>query len=577
MKHFYKNLKTVVILFATMFVIRASAYDFKKGNLCYNINADSTTVSVTYEVDGYPRYESLSGEVRIPSAVSKNGTFYPVTMIGDYAFELCEDITNVIIPNSIESIGESAFQQCLGLTKVYIGSSVETIGEAAFYYCLNLTEIFIPESVTKIDDFALNYTALQSVTIPASTTTIGEWVLNNCEYLSKIEVAPGNTVYDSRDNCNALIETASNTLLQGCNNTVIPASVTTIYLDAFDECRGLKNLTIPASVTSIVNGSFDNCVALESIVVDEANPVYDSRNGCNAIIETATNVLLQGCKNSVIPGTITGIEGYAFSGCTGLENLTIPSSVTAIGTFAFWNCTGLKTVAALSFMPIIVSRNVWNGIEDLSQVRLKVPAANVEGYCSVPVWSEFDVVAIGDVDGSGVVNGSDVTALYNKLLDDIQPVGDADVDCNGLVNGADVTALYNALLNESPVIDPTFNTDISGIYTTQAGTQLNGSQIVPLEGYIVNIYKAAPGIFYIDELLAGAWSQRKGYGSDYAMHGYLHVSAENMLYVENERVPGWGDIYDYSITDIIYNPETQELSYTIVYAGYEIIVILKRN
>ncbi len=576
MKHFYKNLRAAALLVVAMFVVQASAYDFKEGKLCYKINEDSTTVSVTYEVDVYPRYSELTGDVVIPSAVTHGGVTYPVTKIGDYAFVLCANVTNVLIPSSVKSIGVSAFQQCYGLTKVNIGSSVETIGEGAFYYCLNLTEIFIPESVTKIDDFALNYTALQSVTIPASTTTIGEWVLNNCEYLSKIEVAPGNTVYDSRDNCNALIETASNTLLQGSNNTIIPSTVTTIYEDAFDECRGLKSLTIPASVTSIPMGAFENCVALESIVVDEANPVYDSRNDCNAIVVTATNVLLQGCKTTVVPGTVTGIESYAFSGCTGLENLTIPASVSNIRSFAFWNCTGLKTVTTLRLIPIIVLRNVWHGVNDLSQVRLKVPAANVEGYCSMPVWSEFDVVAIGDVDGSGVVNGSDVTALYNKLLDDVQPGGDADVDCNGVVNGADVTALYNALLNDIPVIEPTFNTDISGIYTTQAGTKLNGSQIVPLEGYMVNIYKAAPGVFYIDELLAGSWSQRKNYGSDYAMHAYLHFSAENKLYPQDAIVPGWGDSYD-SISDIVYNPATQELSYTIVYAGYEIIVILKRN
>ena len=575
MKHLYKKLRTAALLIAAMLAVHANAYDFKVGDLCYNINDDGTTASVTYEVDQYPRYTLLSGDVVIPPTVSYGGTTYAVTMIGDEAFAVCGSMKSVLIPNSVKSIGVSAFQQCYGLTKVNIGSSVETIASSAFYYCTSLTDVNIPESVKMIDEFAFNFTGLERVTIPASVKTIGEWVFNNCAKLGKIEVASGNTVYDSRNNCNALIETASNTLLQGCNNTVIPQSVTAIYEDAFDDCRGLKNLTIPASVTQIPLGAFDNCVALESIVVDGANPVYDSRNNCNAIIETATNALLQGCKTTVIPSTITRIKSYSFYGCTGLENITIPASITAIERFAFLGCTGLKTVAALNVMPIYVG-DVWHNV-DLSQVKLKVPAVNVEGYRSMPEWRDFDVVAIGDVDGNDVLNGADVTALYNTLLNDVLPVGDADVDCNGMVNGTDVTALYNSLLNENPIDIPAFDTDISGEYIVQAGSKSDtGTQTIDLEGYKVNVYKAAPGVYFIDELLAGMWSQRKNYGIHYAMQGCLHFSAENKLYVTDAIVPGWGDSYD-SVSDILYNPATQELSYSIVYAGFQFTIVLKRN
>lgn len=120
--------------------------------------------------------------------------------------------------------------------------------------------------------------------------------------------------------------------------------VTAIGQSAFSSETGISTLTIPNSVLSIGNTAFAGCSGLTSISVDPSNTVYDSRNNCNAIIETATNTLICGCQNTIIPNSVTSIGSFAFKGCTGLTTVTIPSSVTSIGSNAFWGCTSLTTV-----------------------------------------------------------------------------------------------------------------------------------------------------------------------------------------------------------------------------------------
>lgn len=128
---------------------------------------------------------------------------------------------------------------------------------------------------------------------------------SGCKGLTSIRVEAGNIVYDSRNNCNAIIETASNTLIAGCKNTNIPNSVTSIGSRAFHGCTGLTSITIPNSVTRIGSFAFEDCTGLTSIT---------------------------------IPNSVTSIGNYAFRGCTGLTSITIPNSVTSIGDDAFYNC-----------------------------------------------------------------------------------------------------------------------------------------------------------------------------------------------------------------------------------------------
>ncbi|MBP3229003.1 MAG: leucine-rich repeat domain-containing protein, partial [Bacteroidaceae bacterium] len=106
----------------------------------------------------------------------------------------------------------------------------------------------------------------------------------------------------------------------------------------------MTSIDIPNSVTSIGTSVFNGCLALKKISVANDNTVYDSRENCNAIIETATNTLIVGCQSTIIPSSVTKIDEWALSGCTGLTSIDIPNTVTTIGEYAFYDCKGLTSV-----------------------------------------------------------------------------------------------------------------------------------------------------------------------------------------------------------------------------------------
>ena len=314
-----------------------------------------------------------------------------VTIIDDLAFFECRNLTSIELPNSVVRIAYEAFERCYNLVDVELSNGIIHIGMGAFFDCENLDGIEIPGSVVRVGAEAFRgcgslanlkigngvesigtgafsgCSKLTSIEIPESVTFIGGGAFIGCTNASSIAVAEANLVYDSRNSCNAIIETAANTLLLGCQKTVIPNSVTSIgdwaFCDcigltsivipnsvasigesAFYGCTGLTSIVIPNSVTNIGEGVFGFCSALESIVVDGGNAVYDSRENCNAIIETATNTLISGSKNTIIPNDIISIGDGAFSGCDSLTSIEIPGIVTSIGENAFRSCTGLTRI-----------------------------------------------------------------------------------------------------------------------------------------------------------------------------------------------------------------------------------------
>ena len=457
------------MLLALLLPALATAHDFEVDGIYYKINGNEATVTFRgYNCSSF--YNEYSGAVVIPAAVTYNGTTYPVTSIDALAFIYCEGLTSIVIPNSVTDIGQEAFAYCPGLASIVVKSgnprydsrnnckaviettdneliagckntiipnSVTKVGNFAFKGCESLTSIVIPNSVTEIGDRAFySCDGLTSVNIGNSVTEIGDWAFEGCTGLTSIVVGSGNPRFDSRNNCNAIIETASNTLIYGCKNSTIPNSVTAIGNFAFDCCYGLTSVNIgnsvtsigdkafencsgltsivipnsvvvigdeafkscwgvtslnignsvtyigdgafegcagltsivipnsvtdigdkafsdcnrltsidiPNSVTSIGERAFYNCPGLTSIVVESGNPIYDSRNNCNAIIETASNTLLLGCRNTIIPNTVTEIGDYAFVYCADLTSIVIPNSVTKIGDGAFSCCKGLTSV-----------------------------------------------------------------------------------------------------------------------------------------------------------------------------------------------------------------------------------------
>ena len=222
------------------------------------------------------------------------------------------DSDGVLTISGSGAIKGYAFQNYSSLTSVTILDGVTSIGRYAFSMCTSLTSITIPDSVTSIDCGMFSECSdLMSVTIPDSVTRIGEEAFRDCSSLK---------------------------------NITIPDSVTSIEDQAFMECSSLTSITIPNSVTSIDPGGFYGCTALKKIKIATDNPVYDSRDNCNAIIETSTNSLIYGCQSTTIPDSVTGIGDRAFNGCSSLASITIPHGVTSIGEVAFANCSGLTSI-----------------------------------------------------------------------------------------------------------------------------------------------------------------------------------------------------------------------------------------
>lgn len=290
-----------------------------------------------------------------------------VTVIGESAFSRCNFIETVEIPDSIVRIESGAFMACTNLTKIDIPASVGQIDEFAFINCTAaLQSITVEKANTKyhsesncLIETASNILILgcKSSIIPDYVTAIGSDAFRGCVELAQISLHEGISQIGDHafDGCSSLVsislpESVTSIGLgafSDCTSLTsftIPRGVKRIEQNTFNNCTSLKSLYIPATVTSIQgNNPFRGCAeSLESIEVDEDNPYYESVSNC--LIDKWEASLILGCKNSIIPDTVTDIGQGAFYGCVGLTEITIPSSVTRIGEFAFANCTGLVSI-----------------------------------------------------------------------------------------------------------------------------------------------------------------------------------------------------------------------------------------
>ncbi len=290
----------------------------------------------------------------------------------DFKWELSADGTLTISGTSMTDYEPEStpwYDNRHKIKKVVIEDGVTNIGINAFDGCTVLSSIEIPNSVTRIGFQAFREcAALTSVTIPNSVTSIESEVFRSCLSLTSVE---------------------------------IPNSVTSIGSNAFYGCEDLTSVTIGNSVTRIEECTFSNCSALTSITVEKGNTKYDSRDNCNAIIETNTNKLIIGCKNTVIPNSVTSIgdyafchcrsltsieipnsvksiEDFAFEDCKNLTSVVIPNSVTSIGFGSFMNCDKLASITFKGSTPPAFGYNVFNGIS--KSVLIYVPANSIEAY-----------------------------------------------------------------------------------------------------------------------------------------------------------------------------------------------------
>ncbi len=398
----------LVAVVALLCSVTVSAQDFVVDGIVYNIV--NGNASVTY--DDHTWYEHLDSVI-IPKTVTYDGYTYSVTSIGELAFSDCSHLTSITIPESVTSIGNNAFVNCSKLTSITIPQSVTNIGNTAFYGCSGLISITIPQSVTSIGVYAFyGCSGLISITIPNSVTSIKFGAFSFCTGLTSIEIP--NSVTNIEDEafygCSGLtsvtipdsVTSIKSRVFGDCislKNIIIPNSVTSIEEAAFAGCSNITSVTIPKSVTSIELWAFSNCSSLANIIVEDGNKVYDSRNNCNAIIETAADTLVQGCKNTIIPNSATRIGNYAFSGCSDLISITIPNSVTSIGDYAFYGCSSLTSIYSFNETPAEIYNRSFSNYD----ATLYIPLGSLAAYKAANHWKkfanivEFEPTAIEDV------------------------------------------------------------------------------------------------------------------------------------------------------------------------------------
>ena len=330
-------MKKIFILF---FALAASmetlfAWDYEQvqiDDFYYNLDASNQTAEVTFG-GTYP------SEAVIPSSVTYESTTYSVTSIDDYAFGSCSGLTSVTIPNSVTSIGNGAFGGCTSLPVV------DNIRYA---------DTYLVEAADK---------TLSAYNIKEGTKWVGNSAFQNCSGLSSIEIPNSVTSIESE----AFIYCSSLT------SVTIPNSVTSIGSFAFYSCSGLTSVTIPNSVTSIGIRAFSYCASMTSIVVEDGNSVYDSRNNCNAIIETASNTLIAGCNNTIIPNNVISIGSEAFGACSGLTSIMNYAATPQ-------NINNAVFMSNTASYPKI----------DKSVCVLYVPAKSIDLYKAADVWKDFE-------------------------------------------------------------------------------------------------------------------------------------------------------------------------------------------
>lgn len=408
-----------------------------------------------YTFDGIEAYvtsswDSYRGDIEIPETVTGHvwidyeeydGT-YTVVGVDEYAFYNCDQLTGVVLPNTIRTINRNAFYGCSALSSITLPSSLTYIGSTAFGYCTSLQSITIPNQVSSMDwNVFYCCTGLRSVTLSNSLTQLNGTFFG-CTGLTSVEIpASVNRLDGTFTGCT------------GLTSITVPAAVNYIGSRTFEGCSALTTAVLPSSLTYIAEQAFFNCENLHSVTCLAATPpsMYTYTSECFDY-STYMDGLLH------VPSA--SIELYRntdwwslFNNIQGLMSLNATSVTLQRGrTF------GLAIVCAPGFTPsapvswessnpaiVTVSANGLLRAISVGQALVYASVDNEEVTCEVTIIA--GEVVPGDLDGDGILGISDITLLIDVLLDGNGDPSIYDIDGDGLVGISDVTTLIDMLLN----------------------------------------------------------------------------------------------------------------------------------
>ena len=359
--------------------------------------------------------------------------------IGHRAFSSCDNLSSVIIPDSVTTIGDWAFEDCINLTEVNIPDGVTVIEEEAFECCHSLTNITIPDGVVAIGEEAFRgCSSLTNVTIPNSVTTIDNAAFAECESLTSVTISDNlisagyalfgacynliefNGKCASGDGKCLIVDGVLNSFAPaGFSEYTIPDSVTSIGDYAFAWCSSLISITIPDSVTAIGAFTFEECINLV-----EFRGKFAEDNGRVLVVDGALEAVAPAglTGDYYIPNSVTSIGDWVFWGCSSLTSVTIPDSVTTIGERAFSYCSSLTSVT-IGDSVTTIGEGAFSGCHSLTSVYCKaitqptailddfgywdafdwnasgliiyVPTESVDAYKSATGWSEYADAIVG--------------------------------------------------------------------------------------------------------------------------------------------------------------------------------------
>lgn len=377
---------------------RETVYNNDSTNLFWQVDTASRVLTIT----GVGRMKDYSTDTR--------GPWYPwrekidrifigdeVTTIGTYAMHSLQDVDSIYFGNNLSTIKEYAFTYCT-LNRIVLKDNVKQIDRYAFYNCGNLMSIdfgdsptkiydqsfaYLPKlkrikarKITSIDSYAFyncqqletlqlgdsvknidghafyNCNSLKALHIPASTTYIGGSCFTYAYVLDTITVDPVNTVYNSDNDCNAVMQTSSNSLIVGCRRTIIPDNTMQIAYGAFKGCIDLHHLVLPNTMQRIGDDAFSDCSGLQTVVFPNSviSCNCNAFSGCVSLTHPIYNNTLfarlpLSYKGSyTIPNGIQTVCCTAFENCDSITSVIIPNSVKEIGSSAFQYCDKLQSV-----------------------------------------------------------------------------------------------------------------------------------------------------------------------------------------------------------------------------------------